>query len=302
MNNNRQYLGVGLFVIITATILISVWLWFGSNNRRAYNIYATVFNEPVDGLSIDSVVKYNGVDVGRVREIKLDSNNPRNIYVDLNILQNVPVNVDTVATLKSQGMTGLAYIALKLPKSSTSTENLVVHNDPPYPNIPTQPSLLYGLSEQAQSLATNMQDISSQMRILLDVQNVEHFSNVLANLDKTSTAIASRSDKIEQSIDTLSEILKSVKDNSQNLNATFKDLSRLSNTLSTASQNANNLILNVQNNTLQDVNAVLLPNLNQTISHLNQSSYQLEEFLKLLNQNPSALVRGRIPTKPGPGE
>lgn len=302
MNKNRQYLMVGLFVIITTTILVTVWLWFSSSNRKAYNTYVAVFNEPVDGVSNDSLIKYNGVEVGKVKLIELDHKNPRNIYVYLNILQNVPINVDTFASIKSQGVTGMSYIDLRLPKSSTSTSNLVVHNDPPYPEIPTKPSLLYSLSEQAQSLTNNIQDVSSQIKVMLDDKNIEHISNVLNNLDKMSTAIASRSDKMEQSIDTLAELLQSVKDNSQNLNATFKDLSVLSKTLSQTSENANNLILNAQNNTLQDVNAVLLPNLNQTITHLNQSSYQLEEFLKLLNQNPSALVRGKTPVPPGPGE
>lgn len=302
MNNNRQHLIVGLFVIIVTSILIGVWLWLSSSNRKAYNTYISTFNEPVDGLSDNSLIKYNGVEVGKVKLINLDSKNPRNIYVYLNILQTVAINKNTTASIKSQGVTGMSYVDLSLPKTAKNDDNLEPHNEEPYPEIKTKPSLLYSLSEQAQTFTDNIQDVSSQVKTLLNDKNIDHMSNVLNNLDKMSSALASRSVQMEKSIDTLAEILQSVKDNSQNLNNTFRDLSILSKTLTETSKNANNLIINAQNNTMQDLNAVLLPNLNQTITHLNQSSYQLEQFLKILNQNPSALVRGKTPPVLGPGE
>lgn len=302
MKDNRQYLVVGLFVIISIAILVSVWLWFSASNRKAYNTYLAIFTEPVDGITTNSVIKYNGVEVGQVKQIELDSKNPQRILVYLNVLQNVPISANTYATMKPQGITGLSYIDLRLPRNVVHTSNLVPHNSPPYPEIPTRPSLLYSLTEQAQSLTNNVQDISGQVKIILNDKNVDHLSHILSNLDKVSASVASRSNEIGQSLAILKEVLTNVKQNTDNLNATFKDIAGLTETLSQTTENANQLISNVQNNTLQNVNSVLLPNLNRTITHLNQSSYQLEQFLTLLNQNPSALVRGKTPPKPGPGE
>lgn len=302
MNKNRQHLIVGTFVVVMTCILVGVWLWMSSSDRRVYNFYVAVFHEPVDGLSENSVIKYNGVEVGKVKLIKLDNKNPSNIYVYLNILQDVPINKSTQASLKSQGVTGMSYIDLYLPKAAKLDNNLVPHNDEPYPEIMTKPSFLYSLSEQAQTFTDNIQDVSVQVKNLLDDKNIAHISATLNNLDKLSSVLATHSDKIEKSLDTLSEILESVKDNSNNLNKTFKDLSTLSASLTVTSKNANELIDNAGKNTLQDINGVLLPNMNQAILNLNQSSFQLQGLLKQLNQNPAMLIRGRAPASPGPGE
>lgn len=302
MNNNRQHLIVGLFVVIVASILIGVWLWMSSSNRKAYDTYVSIFHEPVDGLSDNSLIKYNGVEVGKVKLIRLDNTNPRNIYVYLNILQDVAINKNTTASIKSQGVTGMSYVALALPKMAKNGDDLIPHNDEPYPEIQTKPSFLYSLSEQAQTFTDNIQDVSSQVKVLLNNKNIDHMSNVLSNMDKISGVLAAKSEQIGKSIDMLAETLQSVKQNSQNLNNTLQNLSVLSKTLTETGKNANDLIINAQTNTMQDLNAVLLPNLNQTITNLNQSSFQLASFLKILNQNPSALVRGKTPVPAGPGE
>lgn len=302
MRNNRQYLIVGLFVIITATVLISVWLWFSSHNRQVFNTYVAIFNESVDGVTTNSVVKYNGVEVGKVSKIVLDKKDPRAILVYLNVLQQISLNKKTYATMKAQGVTGLFYISLSVPADAISGDNIKPSNKEPFPEIITKKSLFSNIADQAESIAGNVNVLSSDMKSLLTEKNIAHFSNVLANLDKVSSAIASRSDEINYSVKTMAQILRNVERNSENLNTTFAQIQDLTHILAETTASANGLISDVQDNTLQNINTVLLPNLNGTISHLNQSSYQLEQLLKLLNQNPSALVRGKTAPTLGPGE
>lgn len=302
MRDNKQYLIVGLFVIISATILIGVWLWFSSHNRQVYNTYVVAFTEAVDGVTTNSVVKYNGVDVGKVKEIELDPKDPRNILIYIDVLQQVSLNKKTYASLKAQGVTGMFYISLNVPRDAKNGDNINPHNSEPYPAISSKESVMSGLTGQAQIIAHNLGDLSSDMRTLLNVKNIEHVSNILANLDKLSAAIANRSDEISYSVTTMAQILKNVKKNSENLNTTFAQIKELTHVVSETTANVNGLVSDVQSNTLQNINSVLLPNLNGTISHLNQSSYQLEQLLKLLNQNPSALVRGKAVQALGPGE
>ncbi len=302
MNDNRQYLAVGLFVVIVTTFLVSTWLWFSSTNRKTYNIYQTVFHEPVDGVSMNSVVKYNGVEIGKVKNVELDSNNPRNVIVTLNILSKVSINSETYAILKPQGITGMSYIDLRLPKSSVSKTNLPINNTPPYSQIVSKPSLLYDLTEQAQSFTSNVEDISSQMRILLADDNLEHLSNTFNNLDKISTSIAKNTGKIDQGLSNLVAVLENIKQSSMKLNQTFENVSDLTKSLEATSDNTNKLILGLQDNTIQNVNTVLLPNINQTIINMNQVTQELQQFLVTLNQNPSVIIRGKAPSVKGPGE
>lgn len=302
MRDNRQYLIVGLFIIITVSILIGVWLWFSASNRQEYNTYVAIFHEPVDGVTSNSLITYNGVNVGQVKSIQLDEKNPRNIYVYLNVLQSVSINKDTYAVLKSQGITGMTYIALNLPQDSKSIANLIPNKKPPYTEIITHPSLLYSLTSQAQSVAGNIQDVSGQVKNMLTQQNLDHLAHILSNLDKVSASVASRSADIEQGLDLMVAILNNVKRNTDNLNKTFESIESLTVVVSQTTKNANKLVSSVQDTTLQNINSVLLPNLNHTINNLNQSTSQLEQFLILLNENPSALIRGKTPDKPGPGE
>lgn len=302
MRDNKQYLIVGLFVLISTTILLGVWLWFSSYNRQVYNTYVTIFKESVDGVTTNSVVKYNGVEVGKVSRIELDPKDPRVIRLYLNILQQISLNKKTYATMKAQGVTGLFYISLSVPADAESGDNIKPHNKKPYPIIATKQSLLSSLSDQAESIAGNINGLSMDMRTLLNEKNIEHVSNILANLDKLSFAVANSSDEINYSFKALGQVLKSVEQNSENLNTTFVQIQDLTHILAETAGSANSLISDVQDNTLQNVNTVLLPNLNGTISHLNQSSYQLEQLLKLLNQNPSVLVRGKTTPTLGPGE
>ncbi|MCX8514619.1 MAG: MlaD family protein, partial [Burkholderiales bacterium] len=231
MNDKRQYVWVGLFIVIAVTITVTVWLWFSANNRKVYNIYQTTFSEPVDGISNNSPVKYNGVEVGKVRSIELDRNNPRNVIVTLNILTNVPINKQTVSSVRAQGVTGLSFVDLRLPNNYTDSGNLVPHNTPPYPVIANHPSLLYSLTEQAQVLTNNVQDISAQMKLVLAEKNIQHFSNILANLDKVSSALAQKTNDIDKGMNALLDVLQNVKQNSIKLNETFDNLNVLTKSL-----------------------------------------------------------------------
>ncbi|MFO0733195.1 MAG: MCE family protein [Nitrospiraceae bacterium] len=54
------------------------------------------------GLSVDSTVKYRGVDVGRVKEIALNPETPEEVRLTLDILHGTPIKTDTIAVLETQ--------------------------------------------------------------------------------------------------------------------------------------------------------------------------------------------------------
>ncbi len=302
MKDNQKYLLIGVFIIFSVTVLVSVWLWFSSSNRQVYDTYLAVFHEPIDGVTTSSVVKYNGVEIGKVKQIELDKQNPNNIRVYINVLQGTPITTITYAVMKSQGITGMSYIDLRLNDASVKYQIITPTEVPPYPEIQTKSSLLFSLSEQAQSVTDNVKDISVQAKLLLDNKNINHVANIVANLDTISQSIASRSKQISKSIDILNDVLNSVKSNSQQVSQLMQNASTLTQNLNKTTNNLNTMLTTMQNTTLQNVNSTLLPNMNQTIENMNRASIQLEELLKMLNQNPSSLVRGRTSPMKGPGE
>src|ERR1700728_394360 len=114
METNVSYTVVGAFVItlLTATILAIIWLSSGFSFDQ-YSTFMVYMQESVTGLSIDSPVELNGVNVGTVSSITLNRKNPQLVELLLSIRNDTPLTKGTVATLNTRGFTGIAYLALK---------------------------------------------------------------------------------------------------------------------------------------------------------------------------------------------
>ena len=70
MATQKTKFAVGLFVAIGFTLAILVTIWLGmSRFLQKGRFYVTYFDESVQGLDVDSPVKYRGVFTGRVESI-----------------------------------------------------------------------------------------------------------------------------------------------------------------------------------------------------------------------------------------
>ena len=102
---------VGLFVLtgIIALGYISVKLgkmeWVG---RGGYQIVA-VF-PGVGGLKTGAIVEIAGVEVGRVKSIKLDEGYQARVVLDLN--KGVALQDDSMASIKTKGLLGEKYVEI----------------------------------------------------------------------------------------------------------------------------------------------------------------------------------------------
>src|SRR5258708_3109000 len=76
METRANYVAVGAFVllVLAGAVVTLLWLARGEFNREStfYDIY---FAGSVTGLAQGSVVRYNGIQVGRVVEIRIDPHN-----------------------------------------------------------------------------------------------------------------------------------------------------------------------------------------------------------------------------------
>ena len=103
MESKVNYTLVGLFVLVLGSALIGALVWLtAGRTAKVYDTYAAYMTESVSGLNLKAKVKYRGVDVGEVREIALDHDNPERVRLLLDIQRGTPVKVDTVAILATQ--------------------------------------------------------------------------------------------------------------------------------------------------------------------------------------------------------
>ena len=65
---------IGLFVIITVVLFLSIIIWLGATKFfQRYEYYVTYFDESISGLDVGSNISLRGVPVGAVSSIKIAS-------------------------------------------------------------------------------------------------------------------------------------------------------------------------------------------------------------------------------------
>lgn len=231
MEPNVNYTVVGAFTIalIAAIVLTIIWLSAGFTSEE-YTPYLIYMNESVNGLSQDATVKYNGVDVGTIKSIELNPNNPQQVKLLVDIKVGTPITEDTVAMLDTQGITGLAYIDLK--NMGPSKKPLPFLPNEEYPVIPTRPSIFVRIDTALSQLSTNMNLISQQVQILLSPENQRAFKHTLENLDQITQNTAKSTQQLPQVMQTFNtQTLPATNEILQNVETITNNLTNLSRSL-----------------------------------------------------------------------
>ena len=88
-----SYSIVGAFVIVLGAALVAGVLWLASGGawQKKVDLYRAIEDESVAGLNLNAPVKYNGVDVGKVRAIELDHANPNRVNLLFAIERGTPI-------------------------------------------------------------------------------------------------------------------------------------------------------------------------------------------------------------------
>lgn len=272
METKVNYTVVGAFMIalIGAFVLATIWLSSGFSLVQ-YKTYALRMTESVSGLSIDSPVEYNGVNVGSVLSIALEPNNPQVVDVLLNINYTTPITYGTVATLTTRGLTGLTIVSLK--DKSTDKRPLQALHGQPYPVITTAPSFFVRLDLALSQLSANLREVSKSVSTLLSPENQQSIKAILNNMDTITGNIANNSKKLDEIM------LNTAKASKQ-----FAPL--VQSTL----------------NAMQLFESQTMPATYRVMTNLDNMTRTITDIGAQLRQNPSMLVRGKAPAAMGPGE
>lgn len=308
METKVNYAIVGLFVLVLATALIGGILWLSAGNqyRKSYDVYLAYMHESVSGLNLNAPVKYRGVDVGNVREIGLDPGNPEQVRLQLDIERGTPVKTDTVAVLKVQGLTGIAYV--ELAGGSGAAPALKPRRKQPYPVIKTGPSLLARLDTALTEVLTNLNRTSANINAVLDEDNRNSLKHALADLATLSHALAGRSGTIDAGVADAAQTLKNTARVSAELPKLLERIGRsadavdklatdIGRTNTTAAETLQGVRADVQRFTSES-----LPELEKTLAEVRELTAAAQRLARELEQRPSALLYGKQPAPPGPGE
>jgi len=308
MEDKVNYTLVGIFVLgLGAALVVAVlWLAAGLNTQKKYEPYQSVIKESVAGLSVAAPVKYLGVDVGKVSEIAIDPQNSRQVRVKFLIERGTPIKQDTEAVMKSQGLTGIAYIELS--GGSVGSPPLLATSDVPVPLIRSKPSLSARLEDVLTSVLANVNRTAANLDEVLDAGNRAALKQTLADTASLVHALAAQQGTISAGIADGARTAKNAARASDRLGpaieriATSADaLRKMGSDISRTSDSASRTVDTAASG-VQQIVTETLPELQRLLAEMNALSASVRSLSEQTERNPSSLIRGAPQRQPGPGE
>jgi phospholipid/cholesterol/gamma-HCH transport system substrate-binding protein len=188
METRANYVLIGLFTVIGFVGMLAFALWFGRIELDKQFAYYDVKFTSVSGLARASDVRFAGLPVGQVTEVKLSPDNDGTILVRLEVAQNTPVRASSLATIESQGVTGVSYVGIS--PGEPGEPLLRDTANTPIPLIPPGRSILQSLTEDAPELVSEVLDVVRELKALISNENVDRVDNILKNEEKASAGFA----------------------------------------------------------------------------------------------------------------
>jgi len=318
MYSRINYTMVGLFVLILGIGATIFGFWLAKYGfEQKYEYFVLYFEEPVDGLNVDSSVKLNGVDVGKVVSIEVVQNEPNKSRVLIKVREHTPITCNMYATLKPQGITGLSYVEIMGGKSGDEILKGGTVEKPTI--IAVKKSFIYQLQEKAPDIVEKLSNSMDKIDKILSNKNIQNIEEILRNIQKiTKTAVdleknlqnsfddinrsvvlaADSVDKAGDSFDIMSrELSKTAKDINRKLPTILNRFDNLSVNLSEAISNLNKSIKRGDYNFKDIIEPIRVD-----IDELSYKYKELADDLKNLTLNPSKALFGGATIPNGPGE
>ncbi|QMT60811.1 MlaD family protein [Legionella sp. PC997] len=300
MEAKTNYTIVGVVVLILLVGLVATMLWLSVGfNQKKYITYTIFMHEAASGLTQDAPVKYNGVQVGHVKVIKLNQSDPRQVEILLDIEEGTPITTSTYATLNSQGITGVTYIGL-----SASTSDLTpIQKMPgePYPVIPSKPSVFTQLDGILKKVSEDVDSVSTEAKRIFNEENAKHVRHILTNIDHFSKDLASNGKNVNVLMDNLAKTSRDFPHMLEELRIGIAKFNTMAESLSKAG-NSVSKTMGTGKNAIDKISQEALPPAVILLRRLNAISANLEKVSSEMRQNPAVVIRGTKPPKPGPGE
>ncbi len=200
MITTEQKTRLGAFLLVSMIIMIVVLgIFLAPMVRDSGDQYLIRFRGiSVNGLNVGGAVKYQGVEIGQVREITVDPDDLDAVLVKIRVRELFPMKENMEAKLQFLGITGIRYVELS--GGSNDAARLKKGSEIP----PGR-----GISEQAEDVVANIDEAVQNLNALLQAENLDKIALFLANLEDSSSminqALSERIESIKSTFSSLAE-------------------------------------------------------------------------------------------------
>ncbi|MFZ2269240.1 MAG: MlaD family protein [Azonexus sp.] len=308
MENKVNFALVGAFVLGLAVVFVAgaLWLASGGNWQKKYDLYLAFEDESVAGLNLNAPVKYNGVDVGRVQQIELDPSRPQRVNLLFAIEHGTPIRQDTVAVLKTQGLTGIAYVELSGGEADSPLLQAAAGSE--YPVIQTRPSLGARLENVLTTVLTKLDSTSNNINAMLSEENQASFRNTLADLASVAHTIAARKAALDSGITSAARTFENTARATADLDSVIAQVGKSAKAVEemgqavTRTSVSTGKMVDAAGAGVQRFSEDTQPELERLLGELGALATSLRRLSEQLERNPSGLLLGRKTIPAGPGE
>ena len=323
MNDNSKF-KLGLFIILAVAIFFAGLLILGSLDSFKEKAHiTTLVTESVQGLSVGSSVKYQGVPIGSVREIAIDPRgNVIRIDMEINIskfkMQEPGHSPATVSVeefnegiakavekglrcrLELEGITGGKYVELQFDKDAEPASIDGSQFDLEYTYVPSLPSLISDLRGSVTSILAKLDSIdykgiSDRANTTLDILNERlqspKFDETLDNVNAMVTSARKSIDNLDKLTD--SDVRERIEVLTQNANTAATSVESLAKSVESEIKSVESAQI-AENLKIFLATAIRTSKtLDETLFNLNSGVDALIELIQYLDSDPTALIQGK---------
>ena len=315
MENRAHALAAGIFVVLMSALLLALASWLTRDTGQR-DIYEISTRETVTGLQPQALVRYRGVDVGKVDTIGFDRKTSGNVLIRLEVDSAAPITSDTFATLSFQGVTGLAFV--QLDDSGKQAVRLVPNDDAP-PRIPLRPGLLAKLQDKGEKILEQVEQATARINQVLADPNQKRLAAALDNVGQAAASVSQLSTSMTALLDaqfgptrvnipafvkSADAALTSLRGTSDAAKTAVSEIGKTAQRLNAKDGPVDRLAEGAEGlaHAADSFNAATLPRINRVTEDSSRAVRQLSRAVTGISDNPQSLIFGSGAAQPGPGE
>jgi phospholipid/cholesterol/gamma-HCH transport system substrate-binding protein len=292
MNAERRALVLFAIMLLVGTAAGLAW-YFGASAR--YTTFEIRTADSVSGLIADSPVEFHGVEVGKVRDVRLLD--PGSVRIILKVRRDAPVSRATAATiiargLATRGFTGYVYIALE--DTGFDTRPIAALPGNPYPRIPATRSRFVSLDTTVSEAQQDVRRLTDLLHTVLDEKTVASLKRSTDDLEKVTGVLAANSRKLDTMITSAARAAMNAEEASREVKPLLESSEQAVREIKPLLESSQQVVTALQNQ--------ILPETDDAIVRVGDLSASLKKMSTEIERNPAVLIRGKNPPTPGPGE
>jgi phospholipid/cholesterol/gamma-HCH transport system substrate-binding protein len=300
---------LGIFVLVMSLLVLGTTAFLiGKKITEKYTPYKTSFDESVDGLNPGAKVKLNGIVVGQVTSLEVNSEDLNSVIVNFEVMAGTPMKT----TMNANLIGGISLTGLKSIELSGGSPN-----DPDAKKgdfIKSSVSSFRQITGQAEHIAEKVEALLNNLLSITSDYNQKRITGVMGNLDNITARIDSVMARNSRDINEIPRHARLLLENS---NAAAEELKVIEIKLSQAITKMDSLVAHtdkkiqnlpldaaVKSATEASKSIELLAkrgdqliyrnqeDLSIAIRNLKEAATNLSDFSRQVRENPSLLIRG----------